>query len=291
MDRSKNLILGEDFIKSLRQLKRGNNDLPSGSEVPQDKIENGHLQFHLPQAPKTMGRASGHGPLAANHWAYMKGLQKNVLGNESISVRLPSTATSVSRKRELFYKVQNHHELFKLGNTYLTDLKMGIKSFAFSGAGQENVGQKTVFGVAAFLNYSTDKNITIVTSKYDDSLYQHNLGEMSHVAKNIADLEYDSVCMEGVEIVTFDALHGIIKRLAEQGISQFCDEREVILWDLPIIERVMQTPELYFPIIRKLDSISFVVNANKSKMKSLNKLVYYYKKYEVPLKGILLERS
>ena len=45
--------------------------------------------------------------------------------------------------------------------------------------------------------------------------------------------------------------------------------------------------EVYFPIIRTLDNVSFVIGQDRTKNSEIHTLLNYYKRYQVPVKGLL----
>ena len=105
--------------------------------------------------------------------------------------------------------------------------------------------------------------------------------------------EVNAYCDEGVEIIDMDELKDAIfdsgEHDVEEVLEQIVAETELSMWDLPSIKEMNQTKSFYFPVTRVLGNVSVVVGGNKTKMKDIKKLCDYYNKYNVKIKGILID--
>ncbi len=195
---------------------------------------------------------------------------------------------------KLYYRAVNHIELFKLGDTYLQDYNRGVKSIAFNSNESALEREKTVLGISSFLNYNARVTVTVVTDNFEQSIYKDLLPDLEVVTKNSGhgDITYSCLATAGIEIVDYSELWNAFAEVADGHIEEFIEAftkmADVILWDLPFLSKMNDKKELFFPIIRYLDNVSFIVKSNVSKYGELDALKEYFDKYQVPIKGLVL---
>ena len=195
---------------------------------------------------------------------------------------------------KLYYKVKNHIELFKLGDSYLRDFNRGIKSLAFNSSGMKGEREKTVLGVTSFLNYNAKITVTVVTDDLQKTLYHNHIQDLEEVKKPILgeDASYTCYATQGVEFVEFSEICDVMYQLGntsfEEFVDQFVEGADVVLWDLPELKEMDNKKEVFYPVIRSLESVSLVVKANESKYTDLHQVKDYFEKYKVPFKGLVL---
>lgn len=192
-----------------------------------------------------------------------------------------------------YYKAKDHVELFKTGSQYLKDFKEGLKSFAFSSYDLDLIRQKTVFGVSTFFNYHTDVKTLIVSDGMAHSFYYDYMKIQETDDRQVFDeeLTYEVGISDGIELLDFKHLKTIAKKIRTYDFEDFIDflvdSYDLILWDMPEVSVLDSHKEIYFPIIRSLDSVSLIVAKDKTKIKEVHDLVGYYKRYQVEIKGLL----
>ncbi len=192
-----------------------------------------------------------------------------------------------------YYKAKDHVELFKTGSQYLKDFKEGLKSFAFSSYDLDLIRQKTVFGVSTFFNYHTDVKTLIVSEGMAHSFYYEYMEIDEKETRQVFDeeLTYEVGISDGIELLDFDHLKKIARKIRtfdfEDFIDFLVDSYDLILWDMPEVSVLDAQKEIYFPIIRSLDSVSLIVAKDKTRIQEVNDLVGYYKRYQVEIKGLL----
>jgi len=195
---------------------------------------------------------------------------------------------------KLYYKVKNHIELFKLGDSYLRDFNRGIKSLAFNSFENKTEREKTVLGVTSFLNYNAKVTVTVVTDSIEKSLYHSQINDLEEIKKPILneDIAYTCYVTQGVEFVEFSELCNVMYQLGntsfEDFVEYFVENSDVVLWDLPELLEMDNKKELFYPVIRSIESISLIVKSNSSKYKDIYKIKDYFDKYKVPSKGFVL---
>jgi hypothetical protein len=96
---------------------------------------------------------------------------------------------------------------------------------------------------------------------------------------------------KGFDIIEFSELKKVERKIREYDFESFLDDLidhyDLVLWDLPEVDVLDSNKELYFPVVRVLDNVSFIVGGQKSKYRELNNLISYFKRYQVAIKGLL----
>lgn len=192
-----------------------------------------------------------------------------------------------------YYKAKDHVELYKVGNSFLKDFKSGLKSFSFSSKGLKEEQEKSVSGVFSFFGYHEDLRIAIITQKLSGSYYTKFVDDRHKKEGTVfdEDLYYHFFIAEGLEVIEFEELRKVERKIKSYNFEDFLEEMignfDLVLWDLPDIEVLDSNKELFFPIIRCLDNISFVVGKDRSKMSDIDEMISYFKRYQIPIKGLL----
>lgn len=198
---------------------------------------------------------------------------------------------------KLYYRVNNHIELFKLGDSYLRDFNRGVRSLGFHSVAKKDEREKTVLGVTSFLNYNAKITVTVITENLKNSIYAEYINALEEVKKTILNenIAYTSYVTQGVEFVEFSELCDVMYQLGntsfEEFIENFIENSEVVLWDLPELKEMDNKKELYYPIIRSIESVSLVVEENESRYKQIIFIKDYFDKYKVPFKGFVVSPS
>jgi hypothetical protein len=181
-----------------------------------------------------------------------------------------------------------------VGSSFLKDFNSGLKSFSFSSSGLKEEREKSVLGILSFFNYHEDLRICVITNDLKESFYNKIAVNAQKREGQVFDEElfYEFYTGEGFEIIEFKELKRVEKKITAYNFEDFLDQIlnsfDLVLWDLPEIEILDSNKELYFPVIRSLDSVSFIVGKNVSKISEINEMVSYFKRYQIPIKGLLL---
>lgn len=195
---------------------------------------------------------------------------------------------------KLYYRVKNHIELFKLGDSYLRDFNRGVKSLAFHSCTNSDERERTVLGVSSFLNYNAKVTVTVITDNLKKSLYHDHIKELEEIKKSIENesVTYTSYVTHGVEFIEFSELCDVMYQLGntsfEDFIENFIENSDVVLWDLPNLIEMDNKKELFYPVIRSIESVSIIVESNESKYKEITNAKDYFDKYKVPFKGFVI---
>lgn len=281
-------LLGNDFAQAIKVLKNNKDSTPK--EVP------------LTIAPKVEKIT----PIQEEEFSFAslslksENLQEAGAEDEEFEVKnVKVTRHEIRRKNnkslsKLYYRVKNHIELFKLGDSYLRDFNRGVKSLAFHSCTNSDERERTVLGVSSFLNYNAKVTVTVITDNLKKSLYHDHIKELEEIKKSIDNesVTYTSYVTQGVEFIEFSELCDVMYQLGntsfEEFIENFIENSDVVLWDLPNLVEMDNKKELFYPVIRSIESVSIIVESNESKYKEITNAKDYFDKYKVPFKGFVI---
>ena len=217
---------------------------------------------------------------------------------EAKVVHLKKDQGTETKKRPLspyFYKVSNHHELYRVGASFLQDFKKGVKSFAISSVGYQTSQQRTILGLASFFDHQEDLKICIIS----DNLY---LGAFKEIVQ--ASLPRELNLTESKSPVLVYGFYGHfdfidMNSLVELGcgpnvnFNEFLDELvekfDVVFWDVPELHRIQSEREQFFPIVMRFESLSIIVAKGHTGREELEEIRSFFMGYGINLKGLLLD--
>lgn len=294
LDRS----INSDFLESSPEIK--------GDKREANSSEESHLNFNREFEKKSDKKFIFKSKFSADHDVIKEKVEDQIEefetesgsddGNELKKLAYEKHTLSKKRGKQhngFYYKAKDHVELFKTGSQYLKDFKEGLKCFAFSSYDLDLIRQKTVFGVSTFFNYHTDVKTLIVSEGLSHSFYYEYMEIQDKESRQVFDEEvtYDVGVTKGIELMDFEQLRKVARKIRTYDFEDFVDflvdSYDLILWDMPEVSVLDSQKEVYFPIIRSLDSVSLIVAKDKTKIKEVHDLVGYYKRYQVEIKGLL----
>jgi hypothetical protein len=202
------------------------------------------------------------------------------------------------KSNRYFYKVSNHHELFKIGRSFYSDYMAGVKSFAITSTGYQTSQQKTILGLASFFDHKEDLKIGIIS----DNLKQGAFKDIVSISKNIP---YDYWGKDKViniksfynhfEFINLDEILSLAvdSELGEydEVFDQIVDLYDIVFWDVPELHKIQIDSEGYFPVIMKFESISIIVAQSLTKKSDIEDIKKFFLGYGINLKGLLLEEK
>ncbi len=192
-----------------------------------------------------------------------------------------------------YYRVKDHMELFKVGSSYLRDYKSGVRSMGFSSYDLQKQSEKTIFGISSFFNYHHELNICIITDNIENSFYHSMLNAFDSFQDVYTeeDLEYHFYHSDGHDFIEYQELLRVESCSNHFGMEDFIEfllsKYDLIFWDLPSLKTMNKKRELFFPVVRSLESLTLIVEKEVTKKKDIDSLISYFEKYQVPIKGVL----
>lgn len=226
-----------------------------------------------------------------------QGKQLSVRDDDNVEYRKVVFLRKPERKvmdPRYFYQAKNHLELFKLGSSYHDDYKNGLKSFAFNSVGLDEERQQTVFGLSAFFGHQVKIEATIIAYDLENTFYLKKLGDLTRNKQYVFDegLAYEYYSTTGLKIISFRELVRLAQNFRRHGIEEFLqdlvEKSDLVLWDLPNMDVMDKHKEIYFPVTRMIDYVTFVVRKDDSRISDINRMIDYYNKYNVRIKGIVM---
>jgi len=202
------------------------------------------------------------------------------------------------KSNRYFYKVSNHHELFKIGRSFYSDYMAGVKSFAITSTGYQTSQQKTILGLASFFDHKEDLKIGIIS----DNLKRGAFKDIVSISKTI---QYDYFGPDkSIEIKSFYNhfefldLSEILKLANDKELGEYddvfdqiVDLYDIVFWDVPELHNIQVDSEKYFPVIMKFESISIIVAQSLTKRGDVEDIKKFFLGYGINLKGLLLEEK
>ena len=193
-----------------------------------------------------------------------------------------------------YYRAKNHFDLYKMGFSFQENFKEKIKSFAFNSLDLKEDQEKTIIGLVSYFAYHEDIKITVVTEDFENSFYSKFMTNVLNSAKSfpLENIPYKVFSEGKIDFIEFNELLKIEDKMKEHTIENvvgsLVEESDIIFWDLPSTVEMDKKRELFFPINRKIERVSFILEENKSKFKEIEKVIDYYKKYNIKIKGSIL---
>ena len=197
---------------------------------------------------------------------------------------------------KVFYSVNNHQALFKVGQSFYDDFKSGIKSFAITSDGCQVSQQRSILGIASFLDQKETLKIAVVSDNMTHGAFRELVLASEHETIHADDTEIDVHSFYG----TFDFID--LKKLLycknstseaefDQMLNVIYDHYDVIFWDVPKFEIIEEGRNEYFPIMNKFESLSFVAVKGESVNSRIEEITEFYKGYGIKIKGVLIEEG
>jgi hypothetical protein len=222
---------------------------------------------------------------------------ENILNLKTKIDQKANKATKAQTTSTCFYKVSNHLELYKIGNSFLRDYKNGYKSFAISSTGYHTSQQQTILGIASFFDHNKEPlNILIISDNIFDGTYRDVI---SASTLNTLEFEGDSLSCEVHSFYNhfdFLDLHSLSNKQEKDEFGEYdktldllFNAYDIVLWDVPELQMLEKSPQVYFPVITRFDCLSIVVSNNISKSKDVEKICNFFSSYGLSLKGLLID--
>ncbi len=202
------------------------------------------------------------------------------------------------KRTRFFYKVENHQELFKIGASYLKDFNSGIKSFAIGSTGYHTSQQKTIMGLASFFDHHDDLKIAIVTENLTSGYFSeivemdkgHEVFLNDDLVFNVNTFHnhFDFILLEDFLL---NEKHAEENDDEQELIDDFLDSYDIILWDVPEIHKIQNSPQIYFPILERFETLSLIVAQSLTKKEEIDHIISFFGDYGVTLKGLLMDHK
>lgn len=201
------------------------------------------------------------------------------------------------KPNRLFYRVSNHQELFKIGQSFYEDCLSGIKSFAISSTGYQTSQQKTILGLASFFDHKEDNfKIAIVSDNLDQGAFSDIVLMSKTIPSIISDKNHSLDIKSFYNHFDFIDLNKVLKLSQNDELGEFecvfdyiIDSYDIVFWDVPELHKIQIYSEIYFPMIMKFESLSIIVAKKISKQSEVDELKQFFLGYGINMKGLLFD--
>lgn len=218
------------------------------------------------------------------------------LKNSEIDEPLKLKKSLKNKRNRQFYKVENHQELFKIGASFFTDFRSGIKSFAIGSTGYHTSQQKTIMGLASFFDHQEDLKIAIITEGLDNGYFSQVVDVENFEKTDIGlDMTFNIWSFYGhFDFISLEEL--LLNEKASEDdedqislIDDFLESYDVIFWDVPEVHRIQNSLQIYFPMLERFECLSLIVAQSLSKKEEVDHIINFFRDYGVTLKGFLFD--
>lgn len=198
---------------------------------------------------------------------------------------------------EHFYRISNHEELFRIGKGFLEEVKKGVKSFAFTSTGYKNSQQRTILGLCCFFDQNADYKICIISDHLSQGIFSELVDSSTPNTYSIDNgedtVKYTSFhhhfdFIDYSELTKFYDNHLYTKNF-EIEVKKIIDNYDVILWDIPEMEKMKNHPHFHYRISHFYESMTVIVSQNVTSGKQVESIKNFFSNYNINLNGVLFD--
>ena len=211
--------------------------------------------------------------------------------------RLTYLRKTIRNQNRYFFEVKNHEEFYQMGRSFHDDFKAGQKFFLFSHVFAGEAQQKTILGVASFLQYFDNVRVLVISSNLDQPFFKKILHNVESEELRISSKELKTARFSFHQGMTFVDGDSLMTRRAsdslsfEQIIEQLYNLFDCILFDLPNVKDDKAFMDFYFHVYKKADSVSLVFAKNASTFKEVSSTLHHFNSYNIKIKGALMAKE
>jgi len=201
-----------------------------------------------------------------------------------------------------FYKVKNHHELFRVGQSYLNDYNNGVRSFAISSLGYQASQQRTILGLASFFDHQDSLKENLKIGIISDNLF---LGPFKTIVQSSSakGMMLNTSTASKVQILVhsfyghfdFVDLNELIgfanmpDSTFDELIKEFLGQFDLVFWDVPELHKIQTERSSYYPMIMCFDSLTIIVAQGQTRREEVDRIRTFFGGYGINLKGLILD--
>ncbi|PIP91663.1 MAG: hypothetical protein COW01_01670 [Bdellovibrionales bacterium CG12_big_fil_rev_8_21_14_0_65_38_15] len=292
---SHRLILGKKDTTKALPVKEGYLKLVGGQEATKPQA----IEEKTPTTPSKKNKE-----IKLNHALnFEKRMNKPVQVesnklNKEVSASAPVRLTQLRLKRsnvdtsEIFFRLKNHHEAFRLGSSYAKDLDQGLLVFGFHGTAGTISKRNTLYGLIAFMTYQRSLNVCAILGEEYESVKQEietSLGKTECFEFEDYGLKYEKVA--GVSLIRLNDF----LELSNQGMQDFVNfSREMaqpLFIDLPVRSKAEEDMGRMLPMYRLINSFTLIVDTAKMSIKEVREELHFMRCYGFTVKGVVLKEG
>jgi hypothetical protein len=211
---------------------------------------------------------------------------ENLLGRNMNQNALQSEFLNNHKKDPRYiFKVSNKDEFNQIGKSFMHDFENGKKNFAFTSTGYKQAQQRTVLALASFFDHNLPLKIAIISDQLENGIFEELVrnSDNATTGNNINLKRF----YHHFDFITFDTILKLSSN--ENALSELSNSYDLILWDIPDLDRVKNKTDIYLPIMNLFDSLTVIVSQNIASQKEMHELRKYFMNYGVGVKDLVLD--
>lgn len=226
-------------------------------------------------------------------------LAKKIIQNEPSHVGNLKSDTGGDKLAGYYYKISNHEELFKIGKGLLLEVEKGVKNFAFTSTGYKNSQQRTILGLCCFFDQNANYKIAIISDHLvhgvfgdlvdSSSLHSYSIGNGEDIVK-YKSFHHHFDFIDYSEFMKFYDNHLYTKSF-DAELSKILDNYDLVLWDIPEMEKMKQSPHFHYRISQFYQSMTIIVSQSSSSGKQVDFIKNFFSNYNISMSGVLFDTS
>lgn len=190
---------------------------------------------------------------------------------------------------DLFFRIKNHHEVFRLGSRYFVDIEQGQSIFGFCGD-DEKVKGNSLYGLMAFISYQHSYPVFAILG----ATYTELVSEIETVYGDdcLVDTKFSGIECKKVGNLFLIKRDDFLDQLSG-GFSNFKkdlkDAGVVALVDLPVCKDIESSMNVLLPLCKQVDSFTYIVDSAKASISNIRSDFHFMRCYGFPIKGVILK--
>ncbi len=206
---------------------------------------------------------------------------------------------STDQLASYFYKISNHEELFKIGKGFFQEVQKGIKSFAFTSTGYKNSQQRTILGLCCYFDQSSDCKVAIISDNLDQGVFNELINASEKKSYSIDEGADTIDChsfhhhFDFINYSEFNKFYSnhIYTKHFEVEVQKIVDMYDIVLWDIPDMEKIKQNPHFHFRISHLYQSMTVIISQNNTSGKEVESVKSFFSNYNINLNGVLFDTT
>jgi hypothetical protein len=196
---------------------------------------------------------------------------------------------------EYIHRIKNPQDLFELGRSYMEDMRYGMRHFAFASINVTEEKEKTILGIAFFINQQSTKRVTIISSDFRNSFYSRYVGDFRPTANYIpgTKIPYHVYSYGNIDVLEIREIESLVAHIpAGDDVGKFFNVLfsglDITLWDIPELSGTDTGRQIFFPLIRHTNNVTLVTKLNITTDTDIRVMDEYFTKFGVSIKGMTI---
>jgi len=193
---------------------------------------------------------------------------------------------------ELFFRVRDDHELYNLGQSYNRDFMAGARVFGFAHASAGESQKRAILGVMSFIAYFEEARILVLTDRMSDTFFGRFKSPQYLRSNSVDGREYQTYGLNSIQFLEIDEIappQARHRRGLGRLVSKVIEDYDVVLCDLPSLDARKENYDLYLPLLRAMESVTFTISLKRNRFSEIQRLQRYFSSYNIKVKGSVID--